>query len=86
MRSIGFNNKNSAYATQDYALKERYLCRLSEKETDRGTIYFVWVDRMTIEQSEKVNDFARKMDGLLWLSTLRDFYNSVNRAYDEFYD
>lgn len=39
MRSIGFRNKESAYATQDYALKKQYPCRLSVLNKDGITAY-----------------------------------------------
>lgn len=86
MRSIGFDNKLSAYNTQDFALSKQYPCRISVKKHDKGEIYFVWVDKMTIEQSEEVNEFARTQDGLIWLSTLREDYKAANRAWDELYD
>lgn len=41
---------------------------------------------MTIEQSEEVNEFARTQSELLWLSTLIDDFEAVNRAFDELYD
>lgn len=85
MLSIGYTNEVSWDRVSAYASKKEYPHRKTKMRSGEKMLYFIRVEDMTLEQADDLNNFAKDLPNLEWLSDLRRYYGGVDRALDEFY-
>jgi len=85
MLSIGFTDESSRNIISFYAKQQGYNYRNSDYLSGKTMLYLIQVDNMEVKQSEELNEIAKNLPGLEWLSDLEGHYEGVARAMEDLY-